>query len=464
MKPSSAGAAGGLSRRDSVPSPAGRRRPISARPTAAQRRRSRRRGIPRTLYLYLASEVLQVFAVALMAFVLVYLTVIAFQLVRDGIRLGFLWPHLLRILSYPLFFSIPLALLIGVTLGIGRMSNEREMSALRAQGISHLNLALTPAVLGIVFSIFSYYLNGWVLPEVHYEQANLRETILNQLDHLGKGTNRSLLLPGNASLWVKRYDGSHLWGIVLDIQHGDRSDILPGGIFLPREDASASARSSPSPPREGDLAGEMIRKRMSAQSGKISVVAREASLEVPPDKSRVILWLSGVDVLLPEEVSGPRGRDVFHQKFSIDKLPLPLSFARRGESAKDMSSSALSTWIRELRSRRKTLGGPADRQELASLDRRLIRAEIEYHSRLSFSLACLTFPLVAFGLVMVLEHRSRLTHFFLGNLMVVTVFFPLLMAGQVAAENGFPAVLALALPNLTLAAVGGMLFRVMLRR
>src|SRR6185503_9741583 len=314
MKPSSAGAAGGLSRRDSVPSPAGRHRPLSPRPKA-QRRRSRRRGIPRTLYLYLASEVLQVFAVALMAFVLTYLAVIAFQLVRDGIRLGFLWPHLLRILSYPLFFSIPLALLIGVTLGIGRMTNEREMSAMRAQGISHFHLALTPAVLGILFCALSYYLNGWILPEVHYEQANLRETILDQLDHLGKGTNRSLLLPGNASLWVKRYEGSHLWGIVLDIQHGNRSDILPGGIFSSSEGSAGAPPSrsqrteAASPPRDGDLAGEMIRKRISAQSGKISVVAREASLEVPPDKSRVILWLSGVDVLLPEEVTGPRGRD-----------------------------------------------------------------------------------------------------------------------------------------------------------
>src|SRR6266545_1146045 len=107
MKSPSAGRARGRSRRESapslaVPSLAARRSPIAARPVAPERRRSRRGGIPRTLYLYLASEVLQVFAIALMAFVLAYVTVIAFQLVRDGIRLGFVWPHLLRILSYPL--------------------------------------------------------------------------------------------------------------------------------------------------------------------------------------------------------------------------------------------------------------------------------------------------------------------------------------------------------------------------
>ena len=145
--------------------------------------------------------------------------------------------------------------------------------------------------------------------------------------------------------------------------------------------------------------------------------------------------------------------------------PLPLSFARRGESVKDLSSGALSAYIGELKARRRALGAKeADRHDRASLDRRLTRAQIEYHSRLSFSLACLTFPLVAFALVMVLEHRSRLTHFFLGNLMVVTVFFPLLMAGQLAAESGFPAVLALAFPNVALAAAGAALFRIMLRR
>ncbi|MGH9361383.1 MAG: LptF/LptG family permease, partial [Thermoanaerobaculia bacterium] len=134
-----------------------------------KRGRGRRRAIPLTIHLYLASEVLVHFAVALLAIVLLYVTVVAFQLVRDGIRLGFVWPHLFRTLPYPLFFAVPLAFLIGVTLGLGRLGSDQEMSALRAQGVSHRQIGAPLGVLGAVFAGLTFYLTGWVLPGVHYE-------------------------------------------------------------------------------------------------------------------------------------------------------------------------------------------------------------------------------------------------------------------------------------------------------
>ena len=104
------------------------------------------------------------------------------------------------------------------------------------------------------------------------------------------------------------------------------------------------------------------------------------------------------------------------------------------------------------------------RKDLASLRRRLVRSEVEHHARLTFSLACLTLPLVAFPLVVLLERRGRLTHFFFGNLAAVAVFFPLVMAGHVGADRGLPPALAMALPNLALAAAGGTLWWAMARR
>jgi hypothetical protein len=413
--------------------------------------------------------VLQVFAVALLAIALVYVTVIAFQLVRDGIRLGFVWPHLLRTMSYPLFFAIPLSFLIGITLGLGRMANEQELSALRVQGLSHRQLAVPVAALAVALSALNHYLAGWVLPAVHYEQANLRDTILDQLEHLGSGSRRSILLPGNVSLWVRRYDGPRLEGLHLEIPR-ERADLLPGGVFPSGpsrpESGSGSRRPgalggpAPSPPAEGGPApaagpeaaraapgGEALRRR--GQGGKITLLARESSLEVAPDRSRVVLLLTGVDILLPEEVSGPRGRDFFHQRLTIEKLRLPLSFSRRGESAKDMTNPELREWMAHTRERiqglqeEAKLGGGGVREELkgelASLRRRAAR-------------------------VVLLERKGRLTHFFLGNMVVVTLFFPLVMAGQVLADRGVPASLSMALPNLVLAAAGVLLCRAMAAR
>jgi lipopolysaccharide export LptBFGC system permease protein LptF len=462
MPSRSPGFAGGVTRPGAATSSPSGRVARRAAPPPRRRRRAPARGAPLTMSLYLASEVLQVFAVALLAVVLLYVTVVAFQLVRDGIRLSFVWPHLLRTIAYPLFFSIPLALLFAITLGLGRMGNDNELSALRAQGVSYLQLAAPVAVLAVLLGSLTFYLTGWVLPEVHYEQANLRETILDQLNHLGSGSNRSILLPGNVSLWVKRYEGTRLKGILLDIPEREELEALP---------------------ELREAASEMVRRRLSGRGGKVTLVARESELEVAPDRSRVILWLHGVELLMPEEVATARGKDVFHQKFSIDKLPLPLSFARRGESAKDLANPELLRWIRSIRTRMASIreemrrssptvpaaggaagGSDALRLELSYQTRRAVRAEVELHSRLTFSLACLTFPLVAFPLVMLLEARGRLTLFFLGNLSALALFFPLVMAGHLAAEHGFPAGLAMALPNLALGMAGGVLLRLMVLR
>src|SRR5262245_32867234 len=106
--------------------------PIAARrqapPPRRPARRQRRRGGAITIHLYLAAEVLRVFALAGLAIGFLYITVVAFQLVRDGIRLDFVWRHVLRTIAYPLFFSIPLAFLFGITLGIGRLANDHEIS------------------------------------------------------------------------------------------------------------------------------------------------------------------------------------------------------------------------------------------------------------------------------------------------------------------------------------------------
>lgn len=481
MSPVSTGCAG----KGPKPIPAARDEDPSKRvpPKTSRRRprRYRRAGIPFTLNLYVAAEILRIFAVAVLAIAFVYITVIAFQLVREGIRLDFVWPHVLRTITYPLFFSIPLAFLFGITLGVGRMANDNELSALRAQGVSHWQLWTPLAILGLSLSGLTFYLTGWVLPEVHYEQANLKRTILDQLNHLGSGANRTILLPGDVSLWVRSYDGPHLKGIILDIQKGNRSQILS---------------------EIGAIAGEAVRRQLTGQlAGKVTLAAREADLEVASDRSRVILWLRGVEIQMPELVNGPRGVDVFHQMYTIRKLPLPLSFARRGENAKDLTNPDLLGWIQSLRAQGRALeeeialwaagrqppsktpedpaqgtspevlGSPDTAskvqslgKELSSLRRRASEAEGELHSRFTFSLACLTFPLVAFPIVVLLERQGRLLHFFLGNLAVVTVFFPLIMAGHLAVDRGFPPSLAMALPNLALAALGVPLVRSMFKR
>lgn len=145
---------------------------------------------------YVAREVLAPFAVGvgLLTFALVTgrLLKLSDMVVNHGVSLG----EVMRIIGFimPAFLELtfPMAVLLGVLMGFGRMSSDQEMIAARACGVSLYRLAIP--VLGvalIVYAISSYFafsLRPWAnsnLRQKLYElsqtrtSAGLKEKIFN---------------------------------------------------------------------------------------------------------------------------------------------------------------------------------------------------------------------------------------------------------------------------------------------
>lgn len=70
---------------------------------------------------------------------------------------------LLRV-PYFLAFSLPMALLLGVLLTFGRLSDRNEVVAMRTSGISLIRVAVPVLVGGLVVSALGIALNEWVVP------------------------------------------------------------------------------------------------------------------------------------------------------------------------------------------------------------------------------------------------------------------------------------------------------------
>ncbi len=440
--------------------------------------------MPWTVYRYMATEALRVMMMSLVAISLVGSVVLAYQLARSGIRLGFLWPVLLKSLAYPLFFSLPVSFLFGITLGIGRLASDLEINALRAHGVSHFQLALPIGVVAAALTVGSLYLNGEVIPAIHYEKGNLRDAILAQLEELGSGTNRSLLLPRDGRLFVESYSGTRLRGVHLEVNEriGRR---LSRRLREGREGRRATER----------LALGRLRARP-------TLLAKECDLEISTDRTEIILHLRGVKVQLPQSVTrSDRQPDVFRQTVSIGNFKLALPFMPRGERVKDRSwrdlfahrddlAERLETTEHELECQRvaldvagDTMGPPsaaaassggtitdeaaeirATEQELDYIERRWYDAETEIFRRITFGLASLTFALVALPLILLTGARGRLIPFFLGNVFVVLPFFLLVMLGVKLGEGGIAPSVAVSLPNVLLLGVGGFLWAKAVKR
>ena len=396
--------------------------------------RIRRRRVPWTIGKYVGMEAIRTVVLCILLVSLLYCAMVTFQTIRSGIQFAFIWPFLIKTFAYPLFFSLPLALLAGVTLAYGRMTADLEVAAIRYHGASHLQMFGPVLVLAMACGGLGYYLNGWIIPEIHFEKNNLQQYIIRQLESLGSGVNRTILLPeGSGSLFVGQYNGTGLKRVQIDMHRDLQSTFVP-----------------------------QVRNQLPQQLPEtVTLLAVEGRIEITPDQRGVNLHLRGVEILVPEHISGTKsGKDSFIQKFSIsESITIPLSFQSRRRKLKDLPNPELNSQIDEIEKRIAIGSGEP------GLEGTLRLALGERHRRNAFSLSGLTFPLLGAALCFMASFTSRLVPFFMSTVIVLVIFYPLLMVGTYLARSAdIQPVLALAIPNAALLLVTAVFLQKVVRK
>jgi len=410
------------------------------------------RPIPWTLYRYILLEVFLIFVISLLAVSFIDIAVICFRLVyQEGLNLSHVWPIVFRTLALPLFFSIPIALLFGTTLGLGRMTADLEVNAMRASGVSHLQMILPVGLFALVLTGASLYINSRIVPKVHYQLRDQRDLVLRQLRDLGRGQDKRIQIQDGTSVICDRFDGNRVYGLQI---YTDK--LAPDGKVL----------ESLPPEKQIPLA-----KRFPA-----TVLAREGLIEIDPEGSAVQITLKDARISFPESIARREllKEDVI-QQVQIDTLPLRFELSERTPGLKDRTTRNLAKLEDEftghIRAARRAVAAAASKEEreqadakLASYEdyRRRIRAEI--YRRRTYAFSALSFFAVGAPLALLLERKNRLVPFFIGNLIAVAVFYPLLMLGSLLSERGIAPAWSMASPNLALAAIGGGLFLCLRRK
>jgi hypothetical protein len=93
---------------------------------------------------------------------------------------------LLATLPHVMVLTIPMGFLFGVLLGVGRMTNDNEIVALQAGGISVRRLLLPIVGLGLVLTIASGYLFTAVIPKGNRSLKDLRIRLFTSAKNLGR--------------------------------------------------------------------------------------------------------------------------------------------------------------------------------------------------------------------------------------------------------------------------------------
>jgi lipopolysaccharide export system permease protein len=195
-----------------------------------------------------AREVLAPFAVGvgLLTFALVTgrLLKLSDMVVNHGVSLG----EVMRIIGYimPAFLELtfPMAVLLGVLMGFGRMSSDQEMIAARACGVSLYRLAIPVLwVAMIVYAISSYFafsLRPWANSNLRQKLYELSQT------HTSAGLKEKIFnsnFPGLVVYIDQMSDAdSSLHGVMISDArdpHQQNTIIAKHGILLPDPHSSA---------------------------------------------------------------------------------------------------------------------------------------------------------------------------------------------------------------------------------
>jgi len=152
-------------------------------------------------------------------------------ILRQSASANEIWAMVAVILPNVLIYTLPMAVLVGILTGFGRLSSDSETIALRAAGIS-MNRILAPVLaLGIVAWLGSTAITAWIAPETAARLQSLKsEIVLHQAPLVVKPGifNEEKTIPG-ITLYLKSVTSNpSQWHNILldDMRTKDEEAIL----------------------------------------------------------------------------------------------------------------------------------------------------------------------------------------------------------------------------------------------
>ena len=204
----------------------------------------------RTLSLYIVSEILPPFLMGLMAFTFILLTARILKLVELLVTRGvpFLQIGKLFTLILPTFLemTLPMALLLGILMGLSALSSDQEILAFKACGISPLQVFLPIGTIALFVSLLTLLITTHLGPAANqalkkelygiaktHVGTTLREKVFN--DDFPKMLIyvEEVIPPGNTAQGV----------LIVDRRDPMRENIIFGKVAIFQPDESAGALS-----------------------------------------------------------------------------------------------------------------------------------------------------------------------------------------------------------------------------
>jgi LPS export ABC transporter permease LptF len=359
-----------------------------------------------TRYIYKELTVSTLLGIVVFTFILILNSI--FQIMDLAVNKGASLFVIARMLSYLtvtlLSITLPVSLLFAVLLTYGRFSEDNELVALRASGVSAIKFCWQPLALAAAVSAFLVWSNLSFAPMVQKDFSELYFSIARKQSAF-KFENNTFIKMDDYRIHVDRVD--------------KKTNVLSGVNIY----------------RFSNESRQLLR-----------VYASDGRVALDPEKGFTFVLTNGV--IENFEMRAPDG--ITHFRFGKYTMTVPFRMEGVGfysQTLREYTGGELLSEIKKYRENRLPAG----------------YLEREYHMRWSIGTA--SFFLVLAGLPLgVLFHRKGKSTGFGLSLVVVSAYYFMLMGGITLADKGImPPVPAVWLPNAVILAFGLALSREMFK-
>jgi LPS export ABC transporter permease LptF len=350
---------------------------------------------------YTIRAIIPPFVMALLVFTfmltLPFILELAEPLISKGAPASTVLRLMLTLVPQALAVTIPMALLVGILVGLGRLSSDREWVALQACGVGIGRIVRPVLLLGVAATAATLYVYIWAVPDANQTAREIRYNVVAQLVE-GEVKPRVFFdhFPNRVLLVRDVPPGGGIWR---DVFLADSTDPHNPVVYLADRGHMVLDR--------GRRSVELVLEDGTQHTGKAGV---------------------------PQDYSVARFRELV---LSLDpETVFPRSGPAKGD--REMSIAELNALIVSLRQQGISTHNPV----------------MEIQKKFSIPAACLVFALlgVVYGLT---NRRDAKFASFVKGILVIYVYYFFLMNAQSAAKGAWvPAWLATWVPNILLGGLG----------
>ncbi|HEX7809506.1 MAG TPA: LptF/LptG family permease, partial [Thermoanaerobaculia bacterium] len=268
--------------------------------------------------------------------------------------------------------TVPMSLLFGILIAVGRLSSDSEIVAMRALGISTRTIYRPVFLFSAMVFLVNLYLMNYVLPKGNQQFVALRAEIMTSTVEKAVKPRVFFDQYDNVMIYVNDVDATTgQWkGVFVADSRGDESR----DISTPRQAANERATQDQEDEGVGSLSAQ--------GSGQRIIVAETGNLSIIQPQKDIWMNLFGAET----HIWDPTKPDRYdHTRNQTQRILLPSNESNFDASSVSKSFRELS--LRELIEQERQLA--RGRDDIARANR--IRARVEIHKKFSIPFACIAF-------------------------------------------------------------------------